>query len=141
MNTEINKQSIDCVDFPNIDSLLLYLIDRVRFVQDDDYESVKLYGSGKLMLEILKRVLSLDRYDFIRVGCIDYCGVWYDENVIDDYVLELNSDYELSFQSAWNDIILFENEAKYTICMDYCRDSIIENVLKNNTPVIIAKIN
>lgn len=141
MDKEIDKQFINYVDFPNVDSLFCYLIDKANSIQNDDYDSAKLYGNGELMLTILKHVLSLDRYDFIKIGCIDYCANWYDINVMDDYILELNSNYELSIQSAWNGTILFENEAKYTVCMNYCSNAILCNALENNTPVIIANIN
>lgn len=122
-----------------IDGIIDTLIDAAR-KPHDEYESVKLYGNSELILKCLKHIMSSDKYDGITIASLDITSSDIDSVCKDDYILTITDDQELYIQSAWNDDILFANEAKFVICQYGISSLVVENVLRDNTEILIAKI-
>ena len=126
-------------NFATIDELIWCAIHAVNEIENEELESVKLFGNSHLMLDILKRLFVDPQYEFIKIGCIDVTAAWFDQNEKDDYVLELNSDYELSIQSAWNDGRILKHEAKYAILpVSIISNDIIASVIEEDIPFLVA---
>lgn len=137
-NNEIDL--IDCIEFENIEDLIDLLLDRLETVQHEDYESVKLYGNSELIMSAIKLIISSKKYDKLRIGYIDITSFWYDTNINDNYIIEISQDFVVCIQSAFSDGTVLQNEAKFTICMNDCDTSILENIMSEGTSFVVANI-
>lgn len=134
----MNYKGIEIVE-NNIEGIIDTLIDATQ-KPHDEYESVKLYGDSELILKCLKHIMSSDKYDGIAIASLDITSSDVDSVCKNDYVLTITDDQELYIQSAWNDDILFANEAKFVICQYGISSLVVDNVLRDNTKIFIAKI-
>lgn len=126
-------------NFATVDELIWCAIHAVNEIENEELESVKLFGNSHLMMDILKKLFTDPQYNFIKIGSINVTAVWFDKNEKDDYVLELNDNYELSIQSAWNNGIIFKHEAKYAILLvSIISDDIIVSVIEEDIPFLVA---
>lgn len=126
-------------NFATVDELIWCAIHAVNEIENEELESVKLFGNSHLMFDILKRLFLDPQYDFIKIGSLDITAKWFDQNEKDDYVLELNDDYELSIQSIWNEGKMLKHEAKYAIIpISICDVDILESVIEEDIPFLVA---
>lgn len=144
MNTllcSIDIQKYIDIVFENYNSIC-DVVDSLRRhtnVRHEEYESVKLYGKSKTILSALRYIIKSNKYSDIVLASIDITLGDIDGTIRDEYVLSF-SDNELYIETAWNGDKLFENESKYTICIDDVPDSIVINALKSDTTVEICHI-
>lgn len=125
--------------FATIDELIWCVIHAVNEIENEELESVKLFGNSHLMFDILKRLFIDPQYGFIKIGSLDITAHWFDQNDKDDYVLELNDNYELSIQSIWNEGKMLKHEAKYAIIpISICDIEILESVIEEDIPFLVA---
>ena len=137
---DLNICDIDYMNFEDPEILVDFLIDKLKSEKHDEYESVKLYGNDELMFDILTILLKSDKYNYIRIGCIELSLKWFDRNERSEYVFEISENNVASIQVAWGDNSPLLNESKFTICMNYCSQEIFDNVVSDGTPLIIANI-
>ncbi len=130
---------IERIEFKSVGDILDTLI-RASKLPHTEYESVKLYGSSSLMIDVLKCALCKKKYSDITIASIDMTMPDIDPVLKDDYVLVITDDKELYVQSVWNDDVLFSNDAKFAICYSDVSPIIIDNVLLTNTPVAIGNL-
>lgn len=128
-------------NFSTIDELIWCAIHAVNEFENEESESVKLFGNSDTMYEILKKLIVDPQYGFIKIGCIDWSANWFDQNKKDDYVLEINDNYEVCIQSAWNGDQILKHESKYIICLvSICSNDLLKSLVAENVPLFVAEI-
>lgn len=138
MKSDNDVLGITYGEFKDLEHIIDLLLDKSKSIEHEDYESVTFYGNGEIMLSVIKKLLTLDKYCHLRIGYIEVAASWFDENANDEYVLEISNDDVVSIQPAWNGDILFSNESKFTVCMINCSKEIFDNVILNDAALVIA---
>ena len=140
MKNDSAVDSIDYLKFETVEDMIDLLLEKLETVEHGDYESVKLYGNGELMLSIIKLFFTLDKYSHLQIGCLHVTASWFDMNETSEYVLEISDDYTVCIQNAIQDDVALLNESKFTICMNYCNQDIFDNVISEGTALVIANL-
>lgn len=133
----MNARDIKQVSYSSIDGLLDELLSHIDD-KHEEFESVKLYGNGNIMLGLLKHILT-SKFVNLKIGTVNFSTTGYDTFCKDEYSFEISEDRTICIQSAWNDSEPFLNEAKFAMVVG-CSPEIVENIMKENSEFVVANL-